>query len=143
MFRDTTRCVILAMDVKKMIQLLEKERNQLRDLLQATSDIIEHFKNRRSIVAFDLYPITIINDGLAKWHNVAGFHVGFIVKANKTFVRGLIDELRHFLRSRSEDEVHDPTWWKRYKLHWHVDGEIDDHNGHHKFWMELRLKRSW
>lgn len=126
-----------------MIQLLEPERDQLRDLLQATSDIIEHFKNRRSIVSFDLYPITIITDGLAKWHNVAGFHIGFIVRLTKTRARRLLDELREWLRSQSEDGVHDPTWWKRYKLRWHVNGEIEDFNGCHKFWMELRLKRDW
>ena len=126
-----------------MIQLLEKERNQLRDLLQATSDIIEDFKNRRSIVSFDLYPITIINDGLAKWHNVAGFHVGFIVKLTKKKTRRLMKEVREWLRSRSKDGVHDPTWWESYKLNWHVSGEITDQNGHHKFWVELRLKRRW
>jgi hypothetical protein len=134
---------------EEMIQLLEKERDQLRDLMQATSDIIQHFKNRRAIEAFDLYPITIINDGLAKWHNVAGFHIGFWVKSSKTYAKKLVNDVRVFLRSRSDDEVHDPTWWKRYKLHWHVEGNLIDISPNQgagvrwKFWVQLRLKRRW
>jgi hypothetical protein len=125
-----------------MIQLREDERNRLRDLLQATSDVIQTFKNRRSIEAFDLYPITVI-DTNDKWHNVTGIHIGFWTTGARDYTRLLMEEVRAWLRSQSDDEVHDPTWWDKYKVRWFVEGNLIAVNEKYKFWVQLRLKRRW
>ena len=130
-----------------MLQLLEKERNELKDLLQATSDIIEEFKGRRSILAFDLYPITVVTGSSGgKWYNVPGFWIGIVVRGEKAKDK-VEKDLLEFLRARSGDRVHDPTWWDKYHLRWHFStSEVFNTyttTTDFRVGVELRLKGDW
>jgi hypothetical protein len=65
------------------------------------------------------------------------------VKGSKQAAESLQKKLLVYLKSRSPDNTHDPTYWKRYKLRWHLQANIEEFNNDHRFGVELRIKGGW